>query len=153
MKGLSQNHWDVLEALRGRGFMVIVRLRPAEGDELNPPPHCTIGLRGVASFHGYTMTEAMNQLVASRCWTETHELEKKAGELRRSKVVDIIDEVKDLASEYSGMFRADQIAAEMGVFPVAVAHALKKLNWPRSQKKSLLVVNDREVQVINYLPQ
>ena len=152
MERLTEQHWDVLEALRARGFMVILRLQPDELDGTEETAHCTVGIRGVASFHGLTMADAMNQLIASRCWNKTHELEKDAGSPRKSKVADILTEVETLASEYSGMFRADQIAAELGVFPAAVGHALKKLNWPKSQRKSMILVNGREVEVYNYLP-
>ena len=132
--------------------MVILRLQPDEEDGVDDTPHCTVGLRGVASFHATTIAGAMDQLIASRCWNQTHELEKQSGGPRKSKVVDIIEEVEALASEYSGMFRADQIAAELGVFPAAVGQALKKLDWPKARTKAMIVVNNREVEVYNYLP-
>jgi hypothetical protein len=152
MERLTAHHWEVLEALRARGFMVILRLQPDENDGVEDTPHCTIGIRGLSSFHGHTMVECINQLIASRCWNKTEELEREADAPRRVKVVDIMEQVETLASEYSGKFRADQIAVEMGVFPAAVGHALKKLKWPKSQTKTMIVVNNREVAVYTYLP-
>ncbi len=138
----------LIEALRLRGFHVVVRATADSEDTVTTDGRYSVMLRGFGTFTGSTFVEAMERLKDSRCW----EGEPVPGDPVRVKVADILATVEEHASQFTSPFRADEVALELNVYPAAVGQALKKLNWPKSQKKATVTLNGRELEVFVYLP-
>jgi len=145
----SENSWKLMEILRREGHHIIIRINPDEADTVTSVGRYGVTLRGYPTFAGSTLDEAIRELGLSRCW----ESPAAPGERRKVQVADILDKVKELASQYTTPFKSDEIADELGVFPSAVGHALKKLNWPKSQRQATATLpTGQEVPVYVYLP-
>lgn len=144
----AEHALKLVEALRLRNHHVIIRAIPDPVDSPSTEGRYSVMLRGHESFVGPTLLDALQLFVASKCW----ERPVPVGTPTRVKVADIIEQVEETASQYTSPFQADEIATELNVFPAAVGHALKKLNWPKSQQKAAAMVNGRQVEVYIYLP-
>lgn len=148
--GMTPEHaLKLIEALRKQGHHVLMRATPDSNDVIETSDgHYSVMLRGHEAYTGPTFLEALLRFTESRCWDRP----APAGTPTKVKVADILTLVAEHASQYTTPFQADEIALELNVFPAAVGQALKKLGWPKSQKKALAVVNGREVEVYVYLP-
>lgn len=143
-----ENALKLIEALRLRGHTVMVRAIPDATDSPSTEGRYSVMVRGHEAYVGPTLIDAMQSLMTSRCW----ERPSPAGTPTSVRVADILKLVEETATQYTSPFQAEEIALELNVFPSAVGGALKKLGWPKSQKKAPAIVNGREIEVYVYLP-
>jgi len=154
----SENVWKLIEAFRAEGLAVAVLLRPDDAEE----PRVTVAIQGHPRHHGDTLAEAVLEIGRSHYKKPSPPPPPPPppqtppgpfqGVRKRSRVVDIVDEVERIADSYTRPFRADEIADQMGVFGSAVGHALKRLDWPRDAHKTRAIIDGRPLDVYLYLP-
>lgn len=145
----TEKTWQILEALRVKGFHVIIRTKPDQDICAECPDRYMVMLQGFEPFVGDTLDEAVGEMARSRCWMGPRR------EPRRVRIAEILGDVQQAASERTAPFRADELADELGIFGSAAAQALKKLNWPRSNHKTRIPHphnDEEEIEVYVYNP-